>query len=107
MQAKVLAKEIKSSEKLQFEFDEAIGCTFECQLPARYRPPRQYWMMSFYLEDKPLLISLFHPRQLLDGPPIVQSWSFWKMLISSPQSSLEPSRAPSLLGISQPAAPAS
>ena len=104
MQSKVLAEEIKSGEKPLFEFDEAIGCTFECQLPARYQLPCQHWMMPFYLEDKPLLISLFHSYWLLDGPLIVQSW---KMLISSSQSSLESSCTPFSLGISQPAASAS
>jgi hypothetical protein len=47
-------------------------------------------MLSFYLRGEPLPISLFHPRWLLDGPTIVQSWR-----ISSSRLAIE-SKTPSL-----------
>jgi len=31
-------------------------------------------MLPFYLSERSLPLSLFHPRWFLDGPAVVQSW---------------------------------
>ena len=43
-----------------FEFDEAIGCPCECELPLRYGLPYKHWMLLFYLYKEPLSLSLFY-----------------------------------------------
>jgi hypothetical protein len=62
---------IDSSDEDPFEFDEAIGCLCECELPLRFGLPCKHWMLLFYLSKRPLPLSLFYPRWLLDGPAVV------------------------------------
>jgi len=109
MQAKVLQDEIEHGESDFTVVNEAIGCTLGCQLPARYRLPCKHWMLPFYVEDRPLPLSLFHSRWLLDGPPFVQNWRMsgsplppQVSLASSRDSSPDTSR-PSSPGPSYPA----
>ena len=71
---------IDSGDEGPFEFDEAIGCLCNCELPLRFGLPCKHWMFPFYLRGEPLSLSLFHPRWLLDGPAVVQSW---RMSLSS------------------------
>jgi hypothetical protein len=74
-----------------FVLDEAIGYIFGCQLPARFRLPCKHWMMQFYTRNQPLPVSLFHPRWLLDGPPVIYSWKM-ATSVSSPDTSPSPNR---------------
>ena len=97
IKAKELSDEIDRGEVRPFELDDAVGCTFGCQLPARFRLPCKHWMMQFYLRNKPLPVSLFHPRWLLDGPPVVHSW---KMATSLP--SLDTSPPPNRSRVGSP-----
>ena len=65
---------IDNGNEEPFVFDEAVGCLYECELPLRYGLPCKHWMLPFYQRGRPLPLSLFHPRWLLDGPSVVQSW---------------------------------
>jgi hypothetical protein len=47
--------------------------------------------MQFYIRNQPLPVSLFHPRWLLDGPPVVHSWKM-ATSVSSPDTSLSPNQ---------------
>jgi hypothetical protein len=78
--AKDLSDQIDGGDVKPFDFEEALGCQFECELPARFRLPCKHWMLQFYLRGEPLPLSLFHPRWLLDGPGVVRGW---KMKLSS------------------------
>ena len=62
---------IDSSNKDPFEFNKAIGCPCECKLPLRFGLPCKHWILLFYLSKRPLPLSLFYPRWLLDGPVVV------------------------------------
>jgi hypothetical protein len=64
---KDLFNAIEAGEVPAFDFDEAIGCPNECELPLRYGLPYKHWMLPFYLRGEPLSLFLFHPRWLLDG----------------------------------------
>jgi hypothetical protein len=88
IQAKELSDQIDRGEECLFVLDKAIGCTFGCQLPARFRLPCKHWIMQFYIRNQPLPVSLFHPRWLLDGPPVVYSW---KIATSAPLPNTSPS----------------
>ena len=52
---------IDSGDKDPFEFDEAIGCLCNCELPLRFGLLCKYWMFLFYLCGEPLSLSLFYP----------------------------------------------
>ena len=71
---KDFADAIDSGDEDPFEFEEVIGCPCECELPLRFGLPCKHWMLPFYLCGEPLSLFLFHPRWLLDGPAVVQSW---------------------------------
>jgi hypothetical protein len=71
---KDFADAIDSGDEDPFEFEEAIGCPCKCESPLRFGLPCKHWMLPFYLFGEPLSLSLFHPRWLLDGPAVVQSW---------------------------------
>ena len=45
-------------------------------------------MLPFYLNNKPLPLSLFHPRWLLDGPPVIHKWKMSLSAVSSESSPL-------------------
>jgi hypothetical protein len=87
---KDLADAIECGKMELLDFNETIGCEFGCHLPARYRLPCKHWMYYFYIHDEPLPISLFHPRWLLDGPPIVRSWTMSSRSISESGETLPP-----------------
>lgn len=93
---------IDSGDAEPFEFNEAVGCPGKCELPLRFGLPCKHWMLPFYLRGEPLSLSLFHPRWLLDGPAVVQSWRMSsstraarKSTLSTPSST---SAIPSYLG---------
>jgi hypothetical protein len=71
---KDFADAIEGGDEDPFDFDEAIGCPCECELPLRFALPCKHWMLPFFLQNKPLSKSLFHPRWFLDGPAVVRSW---------------------------------
>jgi hypothetical protein len=52
-------------------FDPEIGCQQHYELPLRYRLPCKHWMLYFYRKDEPIPSNLFHPRWLIDGPPVL------------------------------------
>jgi len=63
--------DIEEGKEEEFEFDPDKGCTFSCELPARYRLPCRHWMYTSVVEETPLPLSLFHPRWHLDGPAVL------------------------------------
>jgi hypothetical protein len=65
---------IDSGDAEPFEFNKVVGCQFKCELPLWFRLSCKHWMLPFYFRGEPLPLSLFHPRWLLDGPSVVQSW---------------------------------
>jgi hypothetical protein len=77
-------------EHRSHEFNPEIGCQTECPLPLRFGIPCQCWMAYFYEHNLPLPLPLFHPRWLIDGPPVLHEQ--WHMRIDNPNydlSSLE------------------
>src|SRR3979411_2679792 len=76
---KRMADEIEAGDAEEFDFDPDEGCTFGCELPARFGLPCRHWMYASVVEECPLPLSLFHPRWLFDGPAVlherwVMSW---------------------------------
>jgi hypothetical protein len=74
-----MADEIEAGDAEEFDFDPDEGCTFGCELPARFGLPCRHWMYASVVEECPLPLSLFHPRWLFDGPAVlherwVMSW---------------------------------
>jgi hypothetical protein len=68
---KKMADDIEEGKEEEFEFDPCVGCTFGCELPARFGLPCRHWMYSSIVEERPLPLSLFHPRWLFDGPAVL------------------------------------
>ena len=52
---------INSGDKGPFEFNKAIGCLYNCELPLRFGLPYKHWIFLFYLREEPLSLSLFYP----------------------------------------------
>jgi hypothetical protein len=52
---------INNSDKGPFEFDKAIGCLYNCELPLRFGLLCKHWIFLFYLCGEPLSLSLFYP----------------------------------------------
>jgi hypothetical protein len=76
---KQMADDIEEGKEEEFKFDLDMGCSFGCELPARFGLTCRHWMYSSVVEDCPLPLSLFHPRWLFDGPAVlydcwVMSW---------------------------------
>jgi hypothetical protein len=46
---KKMADDIEEGKAEEFEFDPSKGCTFGCELPARYCLPCKHWLLSFHL----------------------------------------------------------
>jgi hypothetical protein len=74
---KRMADNIKEGKEEEFEFDPNVGCTFGCELPARYSLPCRHWMYTSIVEDCPLPLSLFHPRWHFDGLAVL--YNCWAM----------------------------
>ena len=74
---KKMANDIEEGKEEEFEFDICVGCTFSCELPARFGLPCRHWMYSYIVEECPLPLSLFHPRWLFDGPVVL--YDHWVM----------------------------
>lgn len=74
--AKQLLDELEKKRK-DFEFDVELGCQDFCELPLRFGIPCRCWMAHFCYCGEPILLSLFHPRWLFDGPPALSEP--WKM----------------------------
>jgi hypothetical protein len=68
---KQLADDIEDGKEEEFELDPNVGCSFGCELPARFGLPCRHWMYSSIVEECPLPLSLFHPRWLFDGPAVL------------------------------------
>jgi len=64
---KRMADEIKARDAKEFDFDPDKGCTFGCELPARFGLPCKHWMYASIVEECPLPLLLFHPCWLFDG----------------------------------------
>jgi hypothetical protein len=60
--AKRMADDIEEGKGEEFYFDPDKGCTFGCELPARYGLPCRNWIYTSVVEDTPLPLSLYHPR---------------------------------------------
>ena len=67
---KRMADEIENGEE-EFEFDLDKGCTFGCELPARYGLPCKHWMYTSMVEQCQLPLLLFHPCWHFDGPAVL------------------------------------
>lgn len=87
-----MADDIEEGKEEEFKFDLDMGCSFGCELPARFGLPCRHWMYSSVVEDCPLPLSLFHPRWLFDGPAVL--YDCWVMSWDSELS--PPARGPSL-----------
>jgi hypothetical protein len=74
--AKQLLDKLEKEGKV-FDFDVELGCQVFCELPLRFGIPCKCWMAHFFRCDKPIPLSLFHPRWLFDGPPFLSEP--WKM----------------------------
>jgi hypothetical protein len=68
---KQMADDIEEGKEEEFKFDLDMGCSFGCELPARFGLPCRHWMYSSVVKDCPLPLSLFHPRWLFDGPAVL------------------------------------
>jgi hypothetical protein len=49
------------------DFEPRTGCKSTCQLLVWYRLLCKHWLYKAFVDDVPILLSLFHPRWLLDG----------------------------------------
>jgi hypothetical protein len=67
--------EDEEKEKEEFEFDLDKGCTFGCELPARYSLPCRHWMYISIVEKCPLPLLLFYPCWLFDRPAVL--YNYW------------------------------
>ena len=63
---KKMANDIEEGKEEEFEFDLYVGCTFGCELPARFGLPCRHQMYSSIVEEHPLPLSLFHLQQLFN-----------------------------------------
>ena len=71
METKKIADRIEEGKEEEFEFDVDKGCSFGCELPARYCLPCKHWMYTSVIEQCQLPLSLFHPRWHFDGPAVL------------------------------------
>jgi hypothetical protein len=70
---KQLADDIEDGKEEEFELDPEVGCLFGCELPIRFGLPCRHWMYASVIEECPLLLSLFHPQWLFDGPAVLHN----------------------------------
>ena len=68
---KRMADNIEEGKEDEFNFDVDKGCTFGCELPARFGLPCRYWIYASIVEECPLPLPLFHPHWYFDGPPVL------------------------------------
>jgi hypothetical protein len=73
-----LAVEEGKEEAVDFNPESGSACPLACELPLRYGLPCKHWMYPAFLRGCQLPLSLFHPRWLFDGPPVLHE--VWKML---------------------------
>lgn len=64
---KRMLDDIEERKEEEFEFDPDKGCTFGCELLARYCLPCRHWMYDNVVEETPLPLSLFYLRWHLNG----------------------------------------
>ena len=74
---KKMADDIEKGKEEEFKFGPFVGCTFSCELPARFCLPCKHWMYSSIKEECPLPLSLFYPRWLFNEPVIL--YDYWVM----------------------------
>jgi hypothetical protein len=67
---KRIADNIEEGNKEEFKFDPDKGCTFGCELSARYSLPYRHWMYASVVEECLLPLSLFYPCWLFDRPAV-------------------------------------
>jgi hypothetical protein len=77
---KRIADNVEEGKEEEFNFDVNRGCTFGCELPARFSLPCRHWMYASIIEECPFPLSLFHPRWHFDGPaalhdPCIITWN--------------------------------
>jgi hypothetical protein len=88
-----LAIEEGKEEAVDFEPENpGSGCLLACELPLRYGLPCKHWMYAAFLRGCQLPLSLFHPRWLFDGPPVLHER--WKMSWSDSVQAPSPTRVP-------------
>jgi hypothetical protein len=58
-------------EAVEFELESGSACPLACKLPLRYSLPCKHWMYPAFVRGCQLPLSLFHPRWLFDGPPVL------------------------------------
>jgi hypothetical protein len=78
---KIMGLAIEKGEEEAFECDlEVPSCLLACELPLRYGLPCKHWMYPAFVRGSQLPLSLFHPRWLYDGPPVLhERWEMsWK-----------------------------
>ncbi len=71
METKKMVDRIEEGKEEEFEFDIDKGCSFGCELPARYCLPCKHRMYTSVIEQCQLPLSLFHPRWHFDGPAVL------------------------------------
>jgi hypothetical protein len=66
-------------------FEPGTACKFVCQLPVRYGLLCKHWLYKAFVDNVPIPLSLFHPRWLLNGPPVLyHSWDIsWNSALNS------------------------
>ena len=81
---KIIGLAIKGREEEAMDFNlESLNlegsrpaCPLACELPLRYGLPCKHWMYPAFEKNCQLPLSLFHPRWLFDGPPVL--YEVWK-----------------------------
>jgi hypothetical protein len=74
-----LAIDAGEEEAVHFELEGEVCapgspgpiCPLACALPLRYGLPCKHWMYPAFLRGCQLPLSLFHPRWLFDGLPVL------------------------------------
>ena len=68
---KIMADNIKKDQLKELHFILGTECKLGCELPLRYSLPCKHWLYKAFVDDIAIPISLFHPRWLLDGLPVL------------------------------------
>jgi hypothetical protein len=87
-----LAIDKRGEEAVDFKSESSEPECSGCELPLRYGLSCKHWMYPAFLKDCQLPLSLFYPRWLFDGLPVLHER--WKMLWSDSTKVPLPTRIP-------------
>ena len=75
---KRMADNVEEGKEEEFEFDSNIGCTFGCELLAKYSLPCRHWIYTSIVKSCPLSLSLFYLHQHFDSLAVF--YNCWAMI---------------------------